>query len=204
MGAERVGVLNGIDLDIIEGEFLVIQGPAGSGKSALLNIMAGIEESSSGSVDFMGSPVNKADVGKTVISSLVTFLSPVFSLDVTLTIQEAIRQPGMVAQVDPELAMELAGLRALDNRPIKELDHETRRRVGTAIAFLSRPRVILADMSPPPWGVAPPLDSLEDANEELGCAVVITTTVEISVAGSRQLELANGRLKSPRKNRLAL
>ena len=59
-GAERYLALEGIDLEISEGEFVCLLGPSGCGKSTLLNILAGFEQASAGSVDFEGAPVRGA------------------------------------------------------------------------------------------------------------------------------------------------
>ena len=55
-GLHRTEVLRNIALDIEEGEFLVILGFSGSGKTTLINLMAGLEEPSSGSVTFKSKP----------------------------------------------------------------------------------------------------------------------------------------------------
>ncbi len=192
-----VPVLNGIDLKVESGEFVVIQGEVGSGKSALLNILSGIERCSHGSMKLAGLPMMGAEEDQELVNSFVTFLSPVFSIDVRQTIRQAVNQPGLKTRVAPELCLELAGIAQNDNRRIEELDHGMRRRVGIARALLSRPKILLAEMSPPPWGVAPPLDVLLDANEELGCAVIATTEKDLRVAGSRKLSMIAGRIAKP-------
>ena len=52
--------LDGIDLEIAEGEFVCLLGPSGCGKSTLLNILAGFESASGGAVEFEGAPVRGA------------------------------------------------------------------------------------------------------------------------------------------------
>lgn len=54
----RVEVLKGIDINVNQGEFVVMLGPSGSGKSTLLNIIGGIEESDEGSISIEGNSMN--------------------------------------------------------------------------------------------------------------------------------------------------
>ena len=58
--ADRYLALDGIELEVSQGEFLCLLGPSGCGKSTLLNILAGFESASGGSVDFEGAPVRGA------------------------------------------------------------------------------------------------------------------------------------------------
>ena len=58
--ANRYSALEGIDLEVSEGEFVCLLGPSGCGKSTLLNILAGFDQASSGTVEFEGAPVRGA------------------------------------------------------------------------------------------------------------------------------------------------
>jgi putative ABC transport system ATP-binding protein len=53
-GGEKIDVLQGLDLDVGQGEFLALMGPSGSGKSALLNLIGGLDRPSSGSIEVGG------------------------------------------------------------------------------------------------------------------------------------------------------
>ena len=56
-------IINNFNLNIREGDFISIMGPNGSGKSTLLNIIAGLEEYSTGEILYNGSKINKFDIG---------------------------------------------------------------------------------------------------------------------------------------------
>lgn len=196
MGEEQIAVLRGIDLNVHQGEFLVIKGAPGCGKSALLNVMSGIEGVSRGDMNVAGLCCTGVR-DRSLLEGLVAFLCPFFSLDASLTIQEALNQPGLRRHMAVSRALEMAGINPEDNRRIEELSHTTRRRVGVARAIVGRPQLILADMSPPPWGVAPPLDALLRANQTLRCAVVVTTTDDVHVQDAIHFDMEEGRLHTP-------
>jgi putative ABC transport system ATP-binding protein len=61
MGDTEVHALQGIDLDLYQGEFLVLLGPSGSGKSTLLNILGGLDVPTSGSVRFRDHDLSQED-----------------------------------------------------------------------------------------------------------------------------------------------
>ena len=53
-GSERIDVLQGVNLEIPQGDFLALMGPSGSGKTTLLNLMGGLDQPSSGSIEVGG------------------------------------------------------------------------------------------------------------------------------------------------------
>src|ERR1043165_4140981 len=58
-GGQRIDVLQGVNLDIPEGEFLALMGPSGSGKTTLLNLIGGLDTPSEGSVDVAGVDISR-------------------------------------------------------------------------------------------------------------------------------------------------
>src|SRR5688572_32735275 len=57
-GGQRIDVLRGVNLDIPQGDFLALMGPSGSGKTTLLNLLGGLDQPTSGSVDVGGVRIN--------------------------------------------------------------------------------------------------------------------------------------------------
>ena len=60
-GGQRIDVLQGVNLDIPEGDFLALMGPSGSGKTTLLNLMGGLDTPSEGSISVGG---DRIDIGR--------------------------------------------------------------------------------------------------------------------------------------------
>src|SRR4026207_2179549 len=63
-GNERIDVLQGVTLDIPEGDFLALMGPSGSGKTTLLNLMGGLDTPSEGAIQVAGDRIDKLSGGK--------------------------------------------------------------------------------------------------------------------------------------------
>src|SRR5579862_2651805 len=62
-GATRVEVLHGVELEARYGEILLLVGPSGFGKTTLLCVLAGLLDADGGSLDMLGSPLNKMSAG---------------------------------------------------------------------------------------------------------------------------------------------
>src|SRR3712207_6625540 len=63
-GAERIDVLQGVTIDIPQGDFLALMGPSGSGKTTLLNLMGGLDTPSEGSISVAGDRIDKMSGGR--------------------------------------------------------------------------------------------------------------------------------------------
>ena len=63
-GSERIDVLQGVTLDIPQGDFLALMGPSGSGKTTLLNLMGGLDTPSEGSIEVGGDRIDKMSGGR--------------------------------------------------------------------------------------------------------------------------------------------
>ena len=63
-GSERIDVLQGVDLEIPEGDFLALMGPSGSGKTTLLNLMGGLDTPTEGAIEVAGDRIDKMSGGK--------------------------------------------------------------------------------------------------------------------------------------------
>jgi putative ABC transport system ATP-binding protein len=153
-GSERVDVLQDLNLDVPQGEFLALMGPSGSGKTTLLNLIAGLDTPSEGRVevaDQLISNMTEAQLA-TWRTRNVGFIFQFYHLLPVLTAYENVELPLLLlpmtsAQRKDQVltALELVGLSGrLTHRP-GQLSGGQQQRVGIARAIATDPTLIVAD-----------------------------------------------------------
>ena len=203
-----VRALNGIHLDIYEGELLVILGSSGSGKSTLLNMLGGMDQPDQGSVWFRGkeiSHLNDRELTKYRKNS-VGFVFQAFQLIGELTVSENVALTADLRK-DPEIVdhmLELMGLSGKKNKYPSQLSGGEQQRVAIARALAGSANLLLCDE---PTGA---LDSetgkkililLEKlAREHHKTVVIVTHTKEIAEMGDRVITMRDGQILSIREN----
>jgi len=208
MGEVEVTALRGVDLDLYDGEFVVILGPSGSGKSTLLNVLGGLDAPSGGSVHYRDHDLVRAterDLTR-YRRDHVGFVFQFYNLVPSLTARENVALATEIAHdpLRPEEALDLVGLgHRLDHFP-SQLSGGEQQRVAIARAIAKRPDVLLCDE---PTGALDyttgkvVLEVLERANRELHTTtVVITHNAVIGGMANRVLTLANGRVAHTHAN----
>lgn len=148
-GENALQVLKGVNLDIREGEFLVILGESGCGKSTMLNIIGGMDQLSTGTFLFDGKDYSHADENTLTEyrRHSVGFIFQAYNLMPTLTAQENLEFIGELCDesMDSEEALEMVGLsQRKDNYPA-QMSGGQQQRVSIARALVKKPRIILAD-----------------------------------------------------------
>lgn len=141
-------VLQGIDLDIKDGEFVVIVGPSGCGKSTLLRIIAGLEEPTSGGLTFNGKSALNTTPSQRGVAMVFQSYALYPHLDVFENMAFALRvakQPRADIQVAVEKAAKLLGIEALLDRKPKALSGGQRQRVAIGRAIVRQPKLLLLD-----------------------------------------------------------
>lgn len=204
----EVHALRGVDLDLYEGEFLVLLGPSGSGKSTLLHILGGLDVPTSGTIRYRGrdlTTASDADLTRFRRES-VGFVFQFYNLIPSLTAKENVAIITEIASnpMTPEEALALVGLgRRMDHFP-SELSGGEQQRVAIARAIAKRPDVLLCDEPTGALDVATGilvLEALERVNRELGTTTaVITHNAVISELADRIVSLSDGRIASERRN----
>jgi len=208
MGEALVRAVDGISIDIGTGEFVALLGASGSGKSSLLNLVAGLDRPTSGAVIVDGE--NLAALSRDQLAKYrlhtVGMVFQSFNLIPSMSLLENVELPMRFAEVDRSQRSALArqsldrvGLSGrLAHRPM-ELSGGEQQRASLARALINRPKLLLADE---PTGN---LDSrtgteimelIRSFNQSLGMTVVMVTH-EQSLAekyAGRMLQLADGRL----------
>jgi NitT/TauT family transport system ATP-binding protein len=146
-GAERYLALDGIQLDVSQGEFVCLLGPSGCGKSTLLNILAGFEQATAGSVDFEGAPVRGAGRDRVMFfqdagAALLPWLSVEENVRFALRVR-SVPKAEWPAIIDKYLLM--VGLEEHRRKFPAQLSGGMRQRLQIARALAVEPKVLLMD-----------------------------------------------------------
>lgn len=148
-GETKVQVLRGVNLDIREGEFLVILGESGCGKSTMLNIIGGMDHLTSGTFLFDGQDYSNADENTLTMyrRNSVGFIFQAYNLMPTLTAKENLDFIGELCpnSMDAEEALKLVGLSQRKGNYPAQMSGGQQQRVSIARALVKQPRIILAD-----------------------------------------------------------
>jgi putative ABC transport system ATP-binding protein len=149
MGEVEVSALEGVDLDLAAGEFVVLLGPSGSGKSTLLNILGGLDVPTAGSVCFRDHDLSAADdaLRTAYRRDHVGFVFQFYNLLPGLTALENVAVVAYIARapMPPAEALSLVGLADRASHFPSQLSGGEQQRVAVARALVHRPALVLAD-----------------------------------------------------------
>jgi putative ABC transport system ATP-binding protein len=208
MGEVDVHALRGVDVDLREGEFVVLLGPSGSGKSTLLNILGGLDVPTRGHVFYHGRDLTAADERELTEYRRhhVGFVFQFYNLIPSLTARENVALVTEIARapMPPEEALALVGLGdRLDHFPA-QLSGGEQQRVAIARAIAKRPAVLLCDEPTGALDISTGivvLEAIERANRELHtCTAVITHNAAIAAMADRVIRLSDGRVAGLERN----
>lgn len=214
MGETVIRAVDGVSLKVHPGEFVALLGTSGSGKSSMLNLIAGLDRPTSGSVI-----VQDRDLAKLSREELAKYRLHVvgmvfqsFNLIPSMTVAENVELPLRFAEVErgrreslSHEALERVGLQARMNHRPSELSGGEQQRAALARALINRPKLLLADE---PTGNLDShtgteiMDMVQGFNRELGMTVVMVTH-ERALAeryAQRMIFLADGKLIDDRSN----
>ncbi|HTJ86576.1 MAG TPA: ABC transporter ATP-binding protein [Terriglobales bacterium] len=214
MGSALIRAVDGITINVAEGEFVALLGASGSGKSSLLNLIAGLDSPSSGQV-----VVDGKDLGRLSREELAQFRRHVvgmvfqsFNLVPRMSVLENVELPLRFAEVErgkrsnlATRALERVGLGSrLKHRPI-ELSGGEQQRVALARALVNDPKILLADE---PTGNLDSktgtevMDLIRDLNQFMRMTVVLVTHEQFLAENyaNRLISLADGHLVSDQQN----
>jgi putative ABC transport system ATP-binding protein len=152
--AQKITVLDGINLDVPEGEFLALMGPSGSGKTTLLNLIAGIDQPTSGSVVVAGTDVSKLSESALAEwrSHSVGFIFQFYNLIPVLNALENVELPLLLTRLSKKqrreralTALKVVGLADRAHHYPRQLSGGQEQRVAIARAIVADPKVLVAD-----------------------------------------------------------
>ena len=203
MGEVQVHALRDVNLDIYEGEFVVLLGPSGSGKSTLLNILGGLDAPTGGEARWRDHDLVGADDAELTRyrREHVGFVFQFYNLIPSLTVLENVALVNEIADhpLDPRQALALVGLdQRLDHFP-SQLSGGEQQRVAIARAFAPRPAILFADEPTGNLDAATGqriIDLLFELNAETGTTLVLVThDAALAARCQRRLQLIDGRLE---------
>ena len=211
-GEVEVHALRGIDLEIQQGEVVVLLGPSGSGKSTLLNIMGGLDRPTSGQLFFKNLELTGLDDrGLTGYRrKSVGFVFQFYNLIPSLTAFENVALVTEISEapMDPAEALKLVGLDSRMHHFPAQLSGGEQQRVAIARAIAKRPEVLLCDE---PTGALDSktgihvIEALLAVNAQLGTTtLIITHNASIQGVADRVLMFADGRISRTLKNEARL
>jgi len=214
MGETLIRAVDGVSLEVRSGEFVALLGSSGSGKSSMLNLIAGLDSPTSGSVVVQDRDLAKLSREERAKYRLhvVGMVFQSFNLISSMTVAENVELPLRFAEVERSKrddlareALERVGLRArMDHRP-SQLSGGEQQRAALARALINRPQLLLADE---PTGNLDSrtgteiMEMVQQFNRDLGMTIVMVTH-ERALAeryAQRMIFLADGKLVDDQPN----
>lgn len=205
-----VKALDGIDLDIFEGELLVILGSSGSGKSTLLNLLGGMDQPDGGSIWFRGKEISHLkdrDLTK-YRKNNVGFVFQAFNLIGEMTVYENVALTADTKK-DPQIVdhvLELVGIQDKKKKYPSHLSGGEQQRVAIARALAGKADMLLCDE---PTGaldyetgkqILAELETLSRKHKKT--VLIVTHTKEIAQMGDRVITMRDGKIVSVTENEL--
>ena len=204
LGATRLKVLQGVDLDVMRGEVLFLRGPSGAGKSTLLYILAGLEHPREGTVEFEGERLfaMKGDRQALLRNRRMGFVFQSYFLLPELTALENVLLPAMLGgrkrEEHARSLLDRVGLSGrLDHLP-SQLSGGEQQRVAIARALINDPSILFADEPTGNLDAATGAGIIELllglARQDGRTFIAVTHDPALASLGDRQLYLEAGHL----------
>lgn len=209
MGETIVQALADVNLEIHEGEFIVILGPSGSGKSTLLNLIGGLDRPTNGCIWFRDEELTAASDRRLTDyrRQWVGFIFQFYNMIPTLTARENVQAAAELVSnpLEAEEVLRMVDLIDRQNHFPSQLSGGQQQRVAIARSLIKQPALILADE---PTGALDlsmsriVLSLLQRLNREMGVTLVlITHNAAIAQVGTRTIRVVSGRIAEDHPNK---
>ena len=208
MGEVEIRAVDGIDFEIEKGEFVVIVGPSGAGKTTVLNLLGGMDTATSGTILVDGQDITQYNERQLTgyRRDDIGFVFQFYNLVPNLTAKENVELALQICKdpLDAQTVLQDVGLgHRLDNFPA-QLSGGEQQRVSIARALAKNPKLLLCDE---PTGALDYntgksiLKLLQDMCREKGMTViVITHNSALAPMADRLIKIKNGKVSGMEKN----
>lgn len=201
IGDKKYNALNGINLEIDQGELVVILGPSGAGKSTLLNLLGGMDKATSGSII-----VGEKDIAKLSDRDLtkyrahdVGFIFQFYNIMPTLTVGENVE---LIKDITPTTkttkeVLKSVGLEKLEDKFPSELSGGEQQRVSIARAVMKNPAVLLCDEPTGALDSKTGVEVLKLLRKECDCdttVIIVTHNSLIAEIADKVIHIKNGKV----------
>ncbi len=206
-GKQKVEVLHGVELEIESGEFLALMGPSGSGKTTLLNLVAGLDQPTTGEVIVSDKRIDKLSRGALADwrARNIGFIFQFYNLLPVLTAEANVEVPLLLTNLSRtqrrqrvQTALQLVGLADRARHKPNELSGGQQQRVAIARAVVADPTLLVCDE---PTGdldrqsAEEIMNLLQALNRSQGKTIVMVThDPKAAEYASRELHLDKGQL----------
>ena len=205
LGGTTVTALDGVDLAVYEGEFVVVLGPSGSGKTTLINLIGALDTATEGTISIAG--VDISDAKRKQLFAFrrrsVSFIFQSFNIFPGLTARENVQfgidAAGRDDAPDADDVLERVGLGDRAEHFPHELSGGEQQRVAIARALATGNPILLADEPTGELDFTTGVQILELLREQAGpgtAVLAVTHNREISRIADRVVELSSGRIAS--------
>jgi putative ABC transport system ATP-binding protein len=215
-GKQKVEVLHGVDLEIASGEFLALMGPSGSGKTTMLNLIAGLDQPTTGEVAVAGERVDQLSRGALADwrARHIGFIFQFYNLLPVLRAEANVEVPLLLTNLSRaerkqrvQTVLNLVGLADRSKHKPNELSGGQQQRVAIARAIVADPTLLVCDE---PTGdldrqnAEEIMSLLQALNRTQGKTIVMVThDPRAAQSASRELHLDKGMLTNDISSRAA-
>ena len=204
MGEIEIQALAGVDFTIDKGEFVVIAGASGAGKSTILNILGGMDSATSGNIFVDGTEISKFNAKQltTYRRYDIGFVFQFYNLVQNLTVKENVELATQISKnpLDIDKTIEAVGLKDRAFNFPAQLSGGEQQRVAIARALAKNPKLLLCDE---PTGALDyntgkqVLKLLQDTCRSQGVSVVVIThNLALTAMGDKVIKVRNGKIES--------
>ncbi|HWP79029.1 MAG TPA: ABC transporter ATP-binding protein [Candidatus Acidoferrum sp.] len=208
-GKEQFRALNGVSIEIGQGEFIAVMGPSGSGKSTLMYALSGMDRPNSGLVYFSGKNLSQlkddelADIRRTKMGFVFqqpTMLRNLSILDniVLPSLRENRRNKTAISQKARDL-MKKTGISGLESRDVTQVSGGQLQRAGICRALMNRPDIIFGDEPTGALNSKAADDIMElmaDINADGTAIMLVTHDARVAARAQRVLFMRDGEIAS--------